>query len=210
MEDKFKKITGYSLILGSVLLIFAMTFHPTGGSIENILNTKALFISSHSLALLSLPFIGFGFLGLSDTLKFTNRISYLGLAFSSFGLIAAMIAGAVNGFALPLYISNVSNQEINIDTVTLIIKYGSFLNASMDYISILSLGIAIIIWSSLIIKNDKRFKWIGYLGFVIFTLGIFAAIFGFNLIGLFAFRFVVFGIVIWILITAYNLLIKSV
>lgn len=209
MENKFKQVSGYSLIIGAVLLIVAMTFHPSGGSIENIVRTKISFMVAHSLAIVSLPFVGFGFFGLSSALESRGKISFLALSISIFGLIAAMIAGAVNGFALPLFLAKVTQEEFDVSTVTSIIRYGSYINITMDYICLGFMLLAIAIWSALIIKIMKNLKWLGYYGVAILLCGLISAANGYNLAGLFLFRIVVFAIVSWIMLAAYKILIKS-
>ena len=208
MENKFKQVSGYSLLIGAVFLIVAMTFHPSGGSIENIVRTKVSFMLSHALAIVSLPFIGFGFFGLSSALVSKSKMSFLALFISFFGLVAAMIAGSVNGFALPLFLSKVTRQEeFNVATVTFIIRYGSYINIVMDYICLGFISLAIAIWSVLIIKNVNHLKWLGYYGITILTCGLILAAYGYNLAGLFLFRIVVFAVVSWIILIAYKLLI---
>lgn len=209
MENKFKQVSGYGLIIGSSLLVATMILHPTGGSIEQIVKSKTFFVSAHSLALLSLPFITFGFFGLTTFLTSRSRISFLALFFSIFGLVAAMIAGAVNGFALPLFLSKITEQSFDVYTITSIIKYGFYINASMDYISLAFILIAISIWSMILIRDFKQIKWLGYYGLIIFFSGLITAVNGYNLAGLFLFRIVVFAIVSWIILAAYKLLIKS-
>lgn len=209
MENKFKQVSGYCLIIGSTLLVATMILHPTGGSMDQIVKSKTFFISSHSLALLSLPFIAFGFFGLSNALTTKSKTAFLALIFSFFGLVAAMIAGAVNGFALPLFLSKISQQNFDTNTITPIIKYGFQINAAMDYISLAFILVAIAIWSILLIKSMSHVKWLGYYGLIIFFSGILMAANGYNLAGLFLFRIVVFAIVSWIMLVAYKLLIKS-
>lgn len=209
MENKFKQVSGYSLIIGSILLIATMILHPTGGSIEHIVKLKILLITSHALAIVSLPFVGFGFYGLSSALVSKSKMSFLALSISIFGLIAAMIAGSVNGFALPLFLAKVTQQEFDVSTVTSIIRYGSYINIAMDYICLGFLSLAIAVWSVLIIKNIIHLKWLGYYGVAILVCGLISAANGYNLAGLFLFRIVVFAIVSWIMLAAYKVLIKS-
>ena len=209
MENKFKQVSGYGLIIGSSLLVATMILHPAGGSIEQIVKSKTFFVSAHSLALLSLPFITFGFFGLTTFLTSRSRISFLALFFSIFGLVAAMIAGAVNGFALPLFLSKITEQSFDVYTITSIIKYGFYINASMDYISLAFILIAISIWSMILIRDFKQIKWLGYYGLIIFFSGLITAVNGYNLAGLFLFRILVFAIVSWIILAAYKLLIRS-
>ena len=208
MENKFKQVSGYNLIIGALLLIVAMTFHPSGGSIENIVRTKVSFMLAHSLAIVSLPFVGFGFYGLSSALVSRSKMSFLALSISIFGLIAAMIAGSVNGFALPLFLAKVTQQKFDVATVTSIIRYGSYINIAMDYICLGFISLAIAVWSVIIIKNMKYLKWLGYYGVAILLCGLISAANGYNLAGLFLFRIVVFAILSWIILAAYKVLLK--
>lgn len=209
MEREFKKASGISLLIGSLLLVATMVLHPSGGSIEHILNIKKVIIISHSLAILSLPFIGFGFWGLSLSLTTKSRVSMLAFMVAALGLVAAMIAAAVNGITLPLFVSEVANQDYDVNTIKLITTYGRSLNISMDYIIILSFGLAIMIWSALMVKGVNFPKWMGYYGLVLMVAGLVALLNQFNFVGLFGFRVFIFGIVTWIIAVGIKILLPE-
>jgi hypothetical protein len=198
MEKQFNKFSGISLIIGSVLLVATMVLHPSGGSIEHILNIKWIIIVSHSLAIFSLPFIAFGFWGLSSALATDSRMSILSFIIACFGLVAAMVAASINGLVLPMFLSHVSAEGMDEKFIRLVTTYGHFINASMDFVLIAALALSIFLWSILIIRTGKFPKWIGYYGVLLMVAVTVAALANFNLIGLFGFRMVVFGVVGWI------------
>lgn len=209
MEKEFKNLAGISLALGAFLMVVTMLLHPAGGNVEHLLKMKHVIMVSHGLALMSMPFTLFGFWGLSHVLSSKSKVSLLAFCISCFALFAAMIAGTINGLTLPLFLSSITNEDIDPAIIKTILKYGSNINIAMDYILMSGLALSIFIWSALIIKQIQALKWIGYSGFAIITVGIVAASKGFNLVGLFGFRIVVFAIVGWIMLVAYKLLIKN-
>ncbi len=210
MEKQFKQSSGISLIIGSLVLTATMVLHPSGGSIERILKIRDVIVVSHSLAIVSLPFVGFGFYGLSVLLLTPSRISMLAFITIAFGLVAAMIAGTINGLTLPIFLSHYAN-ELNQDLTIpqAIVRYGFAINKPMDYIFIAASAVSVGIWSVLMIRGSKFPKWVGYYGLSLLLLAIVAAFFRFNFIDLSGFRVVVFGMVSWIISVGVFILRKS-
>ncbi len=200
MDIKFERKSGISLIFGSVLIIATMVLHPSGGSIEKILKIYNLIVISHSMAILSLPFIAFGFYGLSHVLLTKSKLSMLSFIIICFGLVACMIAAAVNGLIVPMFLKN-SSEAItqNIESVKIAMKLAFTINMAMDFIFIIAMLISIGIWSVLIIQSEKFPKWIGYFGILLILLAFIGAIFRFNFINLFGFRIFVFALASWII-----------
>jgi len=202
MENRFIKVAGLSLIIGSFLLIITMVLHPSGGSIEHILKIRKVIIASHSLAIFSLPFVAFGFYGLSNLLLTKSKISILAFIIFSFGLVAGMVAATINGLTIPIFLSNYSNEiDQNLNIIKPLLKFGFAINKPLDYILITASSISIGIWSVLIIRTSKMPKWVGYYGLSFLLLGIIATILQFNFITLLGFRVFIFGMVSWIIIT---------
>jgi hypothetical protein len=185
-------------------MVLTMVLHPTGGDIAHIMKIHDMAIIAHSLAIFSLPFMAYGFYGLAIYLQNDSKISFLAYAFILFGLIAAMIAASINGLVLPMFVERYFSEfEQNQNILKPIIRYGFFLNESMDYILLAGNLIAILIWSVLIIQGDKFLKWLGYYGIVLFIISLFGAIIGFDFIHLFGFRIIVFSIVGWIILAGW-------
>ncbi len=201
MKTTFTKFTGYCLVIGSVLMILTMVLHPAGGDLKHIIKISNVLIISHSIGILSMPFVLFGFYGLSENLLTKNRLSYLGFAFIIFSLIAGMMAASINGLILPMFASKFSTESgQNLETVKLIISYGSKFNKAMDYIFISGYSIAMFIWSFIIIQTSKLSHWIGFYGFILLAFVIIGFIVEFNFISVWGFRIYIFGIVSWIIL----------
>ncbi|MBK8955121.1 MAG: hypothetical protein IPM34_06140 [Saprospiraceae bacterium] len=203
---KERIFAGTSLIFGCILLIITMVLHPSGGSIEHILKVKTIIVVSHSIAIISLPFICFGSWGLTILLKTSSQLSYFAFIFICFGLVAAMIAGTINGITLPLFLSeNSSTDPSQNQMLKYVCSYGNFINIPMDYIMIISFSITILIWSFLIIRTKRLSRYIGFFGIILIVLGMLLLFNAFNLVNLFGFSIFILGISSWIILVGYNL-----
>jgi hypothetical protein len=204
MENNSQKITGYSLLIGSVLIIVTMVLHPSGGSVEQILHIANMAITAHSLAIFSVPILFFGFLGLSNLLSNQSKISTLALLFCGLGMVAAMIAAAINGLTLPFFVrANAEETGQNLETLKMILNYGKHFNRSMDYIFIAGISFGMAIWSGSIINTGKLPKWTGYYGLGLIIMVLLAMAFNFNLASLSAFRIYIFGLASWIILMGW-------
>ncbi len=196
MEDKVRRQAGLLLLMGVFLWFVTMVLHPVGGSIEHIRSIRGLIISTHVIAILSLPFCLYGFYGIM-LYAGRNLISQLGFIFSFFALVAAMGAAGVNGLALPFFIDGIS--EVDGEGVSHVMRYSMALNHMFDYIFIGGLIIAVSFWSISIIRNRDTYRWMGYFGLLISVLIIFMHIFGFYFLDLSGFRVFVLTFILWIL-----------
>ena len=202
MEMRNKRTAGIYLITGSVLLTLTMILHPTGGSIEHILQIKHVAITSHALAIMSLPFLVLGFFGLSKVFL-NGDVTRLAFVVVCFGLVAAMLAAMINGITLPIFLSRISGSDYDPQVVKAIVSYGFSLNVSLDYILIFSITLSVFIWSLLMIFNNAISKWLGYYGVALCILGALGLIFKFDFISVFGFRIFIFSLVSWLIITGF-------
>jgi hypothetical protein len=207
MEKKFLQLAGYCLLIGSLLMVTTMVLHPAGGSMEHIIKISKMAIFSHSIAVLSIPFTAFGFYGLTKVLKTESRFSYLGLAFIGFALVAVMLAALLNGLVLPLYVLKYAGETgQNLDSLKLIITYGTTFNAALDYVFIAGYSIAMLIWSLIITKTITLPKWHGFVGIALVLIVLIGVILQLNFISVTGFTIYIFGIVSWIVLAGYLLI----
>ncbi|MBO3699624.1 hypothetical protein [Roseivirga sp. E12] len=200
MKNQLEKNAGISLIIGSVLGIITMVLHPVGGNIDHLINISPMIITSHVIALFSVPFLLFGFWGLSGRIGFDNSFSVLGFITGSLGLVAVLIAGAVNGLVVPFFVDNLADASPDkIEMAELVLSYGFALNQAFDYIFIGAICEAFLIWSIAIMKYKVFAKWIAFLGILLGIGFIGMLVAGFVLVDLHGFRIFIFGIVAWML-----------
>lgn len=178
-----------------------MVMHPTGGSLEHLRHISAMIIIAHSLAILSIPLTLFGLWGLARKLSIENPYSMGAFITMCMGMFAVLLAAAVNGLALPLFINGHSDADPATGKLLgLLLSYNSALNHAFDYIFIGYVCIGISLWSVIIVKTSLFPKWIGYFGLFICILVIVGLIAGFIFVDLTGFRVFIAGLVVWMII----------
>lgn len=210
METKFHKSTGVSLLFGSVLAIVTMVLHPVGGNLEYLIKTAGPIKFAHGLAILCIPFILFGFYGLTIKLLDKWKFSMLAYILVVLSFVSALLAALFNGIILPSYLTEFAdNLEQYEDTLELITHFSFAINKALDYVFIIGVCFSITLYSIIIIRTKKLNKWIGYFGILITLLFLYAAIANYAFTSLNGFRFFVFSIVSWIILAAIFLIKKS-
>jgi len=200
MKNHFYKSTGISLLIGSFMIIVTMVLHPSGGSIDHIIEISKLITIIHALAILSLPFILFGFYGLTFRLLDKWKLTVLAFIIMVFGLIAAMFAALVNGLTIPYFLGQYADRIEQTEAVLKpIMSYSFAINKPLDYVFIIACLLAIAIYSAIIIRVKKFPVWVGYLGILLLVFAIIGATTGFVFTSLTGFRIVVFSLAGWIL-----------
>ncbi|WP_337043830.1 hypothetical protein [Emticicia sp. 17c] len=200
MDKRFRQSAGLMLCLGSALGTLAMVLHPVGGSMQHIINIQPIIVFSHSLAIFCLPIMGFGAWGLSVLLQTPSRIALLPFFVFCAGLIAAMLAGTINGLVFPYYVERYFNADVSKDIVNASLNYGRYLNAALDYIFIAACAFAVGGWSVMILVTRRLPQWLGYYGGGIIAVGMVGVVTGFNFISVSGFTIFVLGLVSWLVL----------
>lgn len=196
---QFHRNSGVALLIGSLLMTVTMLLHPAGGSVEHLLKIANVIIISHAMAILAMPVCLVGFFGLTKTIGMERLLSLMALVFVTFGLVAGMLAGAINGLALPIYIMHYREADVaTIESIKPILRYGSSLNHAFDYILIGTICLSVVLWSVEIIRTKKLPLWLGYFGIMLALAALVLLVSGFVLVDLRGFRVFVFGLVTWI------------
>jgi hypothetical protein len=206
MNNSFEKKAGIALLIFTILLVFTMVLHPAGGSVEHLIKITGLIITTHAIAILSLPFGLVGFWGLTRKLGTDHFGSMLGFAMITFGLMAVMIAAATNGLIMPLYLQHYKEATPEkIDSIKHILRYSFAINHAFDYIYTVAFCLAMICWSATILTTKKLSSWIGWSGIILAIAAAVIFISGMAVNHLMGFRLFVSGIVIWILLVGVAL-----
>ncbi len=203
MEEKLKKSTGISLGLGSLLITLTMILHPVGGNFQHIIQESRNLIFTHSLAVFSVPFLQFGFYGLSKRLADKSKISTFALIIMSFGLVAVMLAALANGVVLPLFLGQFAgNLQQDASTLQVIAHYNFAFNKALDYVFIAACTLTIAMYSAMIVATGSLKKWLGYFGILIIIIAVVGLASGFAFTSLLGFRIFIFSIAGWVFAAA--------
>jgi len=210
-NQPFSKDAGIALLVFTVLLLFTMVLHPAGSNVPGLIRMSALIILTHSAAILAMPVGWAGFWGLTRYLDSGRFMSVLGFSFISIGIIAAMLAGTINGVVLPLFLrgyADASDEVLN--SLKSVVRYSFSVNMAFDYIYTGAFSLGIFCWSVLILQTKKMRVWIGIAG-VLLAVAMIAIFFGGivsanKVMGL---RIFLAVILIWIVIVALALVKKK-
>ena len=206
MKNKLESDSGAALITGSILMVITMALHPYEGSIAHLFKVITMVIITHSIAIISIPIVLFGFWGLTKRLGGDKIISIIAFITICLGMISIMLAAGVNGVAMPLFLTAYKNAPPEIiNTLKPILVYSGALNHMFDYIFIGFMCIAVMLWSITIIRTKSLPVWIGYVGMGLFALTIILMLAGFVLVDLMGFRTFIFLFVAWILVVGVQL-----
>ncbi len=208
-DDIFKKHAGYALVIGSFFLIVTMALHPAGGSFEHLLKITKVIVVAHTIAILSVPIILFGFLGLHQSFNQARSLSTFAFIIMALGDIAVMNAAALNGLVLPMFINSYKDATPEvIEAIRPILKYNSTLNHAFDYIFIGATCLAILLWSVAILRTKNFPVWLAYFGILLNVGFLMGLLLDFNFVNLYGFRIFIFSLVGWIVAAGF-LMIKS-
>lgn len=160
-----------------------------------------ILILSYSLAILAIPFIFVGLLPETRRIGTDNFSSQIALSIMTFGLVAVMAAAATNGLGLPLFVQHYEGASPEtIGSIEPLLRYNFALNHAFDYIFMGAMCLAILFWSTDIVRTGKFPSWLGYLGLGSSVGGGAMLLSGFDFVGLHGFRLFIFGSVIWIVL----------
>lgn len=184
-----------------------MVLHPSGGSVEHIINISTIIIVAHSIALLAMPFLLLGFWGLTLRIGKDDILSVAAFIIMGVGILAAICAAAINGLALPLFLQHYrdASPEV-IASIKPIVKYNTSLNHAFDFIYIAASVLAILFWSTRIIQANRLAKWLGWMGLVICIMTVFFLIAGFVFTNVSGFRIFILALVVWVVAVAVDLI----
>ncbi|MES2109857.1 MAG: hypothetical protein V4577_13955 [Bacteroidota bacterium] len=201
MKNQSNYYAGSALITGSVIMVVTMVMHPTGGGIEHLRHIASMIIITHSLAILSIPVTLFGFWGLTRRMGTDNPLVMVGFITICMGLFAVMLAAALNGLALPLFINGHYATDPDAQkSLGLLLSYNQTLNHAFDYIFIGGVCLAVMLWSIVIIGGNIFPKWVAYFGLVTCIMVICSLFAGFIFVDLTGFRIFIAGLVVWMMV----------
>lgn len=175
-----------------------MVMHPSGGNFEHLLKISALIMGTHTLAIISIPFTLYGFWGLTKKLSGDEFFSKVAFSTILLGMFAVMCAAAINGLAMPMYISLYKDAAKDIgDSIRPVIYYSSALNHAFDLVFIGAVCMAITMWSIAIFRTRELPGWTAYFGIILSLTAIFSLYMGFVFVDLTGFRVFIAGLTIW-------------
>lgn len=180
---KYSKMYGIALISGTLGIIITMAFHPTGREMldqpdEIARRNEFIAVAVHTLAIMSLPCIFFGLVGVCRRLGFDKPLVSAGLVIYGFGAVAVMIAAVINGLIAPILTRKIlESDEPTQKLLHLILMNNYLLNQGLTKVYVVATSAAIMVWSVLLWNKNSLMKVaavIGYTVGILSLIGIFS------------------------------------
>ena len=202
MKKTFQFNSGIAFISSAVLMIITMLSHPHADSLDGLLKLPSIVFKinmfTHSVGILSVPFVLFGCWGLTKYLQ--NNIGLFAFFILALGMVTIIVAMVLDGFVTSIFINLVKTSTVPVSQIDLIMTYNSSIIKSLSLIYVFAICIAIILYSIVILISDNFPKWTGIYGIITTLLAMIAIFNGVDLVDFLGIKIFVFGFLSWTLI----------
>jgi hypothetical protein len=200
------RTSAIGMVIASCLLVVTMVLHPSGGNIDRILATIRIIVISHSIAIVAMPILIACFKELANILKADQFITRCAFVTSIVALGAGVLAAAINGLALPIFVmENAVVGKQDLATVRIVLRSFIAFNHAFDYILIGGLCLSTLFWSLRILQSRLFSVWCAYVGIAWTLISMLMLITGFELLTLDGFRVFIAGQVVWFICIAVSM-----
>ena len=194
------RISGMALIIGMAGSIITMAFHPTGHDLstpEHSASMMQLNVAVHSLALVCVPILFMGALGLTRRLASPNRLALAGLVLFGFAEIAVMIAATVSGLVAPGLFHHMAADPGMADIWRAVLTLNGHLNQAFAQVYVVASSAAIVLWSAAILRSGNFSRPLGVYGYILGPLTVIAVLSGHIRLNVHGFGMVVVSQAVW-------------
>lgn len=201
-------MSGVALIAGMIGFIITMAFHPTGhdlGSPEHAASMMRLNVAVHSLALVCIPILFLGALGLTQRLASPNRLALAGLVLFGFAEVAVMNAAAVSGLIVPGVFHHMTAEPGLADTWRAVLQLCGYMNQAFALIFVVASSLAIVLWSAAIFRSHGFSRALAIYGCFIGPLTIIVVVSGHLTLNVHGFGMVALSQAIWFITAGVQL-----
>jgi hypothetical protein len=198
------RVSGLALIAGSMAGIVTMSLHPTGRDLflpGQFATMTKMAVATHAVALISLPVMFLGTLGLSRRLSFDNRLVLAAIVTYGFATVAEMNAAVMSGLV------NTSIARQIAGTVPessggwrLLFNYTGYLNQSFALVLVVASSAAIVLWSAAIVRGRVLARGVGIYGCILGPVTVIAVFSGHLRLDVHGFGLIVLGQALWFII----------
>jgi hypothetical protein len=198
---------GFALILGTAASIATMSFHPTGAnaltSPEMLTHEMRVLVAVHTLALLSIPVLVFGFAGVTYRLgweRLAASFAFVVYAFSAVAIMVAAIAdGLINAALMPKMIG-APESELQILKAALV--YNFQLNQACAKVFVVGSSLAFIFWSAALMRAGTFGRRVAAVGWFTGGIALLGLLSGHVRMSAHGFALIVFLQAVWVVLLA--------
>ena len=198
------RVSGLALIAGSIAEIVTMSLHPTGRDLfasGQFAAVAHMAVATHALALISVPVMFLGALGLSRRLSADDRLALAALIAYGFAVVAAMNAAVMSGLVNTAVARQIAGAAPESSSGwRILFNYTGYLNQSFALVLVVASSAAIILWSAAILRSRALASGVGIYGCILGPLTVIAVLSGHLRFDVHGFGLIVLGQSLWFII----------
>ena len=193
------RMSALAFFIGMTGTIITMALHPTSQDVTggNAGHMMQLNVAVHSLALVCMPILFLGALGLTRRLAAPNRLALSALVMFGFADVAAMIAAAASGLVAPGLFHHMAANPGMADAWRAALALNGHINQAFATIFVVASSAAIVLWSAAILRSAGFSRPLGMYGCIIGPLTVIAVLSGHIRLNVHGFGLVVLVQAIW-------------
>jgi hypothetical protein len=194
------RMSGMALIAGMLGTIITMALHPTARDLttpEHSAFMMQLNVAVHSLALVCIPILFLGALGLTKHLSAPSRLALAGLVVFGFAEVAVMIAATASGLIAPGLFHHMAADPAMADMWRAVLALNGHLNQSFALLYVAASSVAIVLWSAAILRAHMISGPLGIYGCILGPATLILVLSGYVRLNVHGFGMVVLGQAAW-------------
>lgn len=171
---KTDKVAGLILIVGSVGFVATMAIHPTGGSLEKIIQQARLNIGAHALAITSMGLLLAGFLRLARALRPERPWADIGLVAFAFAAGAGTLDAICNSLVIQALAERTAAADSDAKPMwRAILLYNHLLSAALTQVLIAAAALSVLVWSLSLLRVGQSWTILGTAGLAVGLVSLF-------------------------------------
>ena len=194
------RMSAIAFFIGMTGTIITMALHPTSQDVTGSPNADHMMqlnVAVHSLALICMPILFLGALGLTRRLAAPNRLALSALVMFGFADVAVMIAAAASGLIAPGLFHHMAANPGMADTWRAILILNGHLNQAFAMIFVVASSAAIVLWSAAMLRSGSFSRPLGISGCIVGPITVIAVLSGHIRLNVHGFGMVVLVQAIW-------------
>jgi len=201
--------SGLALIAGMLGTIITMALHPTAHDLTAPGHSEAmtqLNVAVHSLALICVPILFLGAMGLTKRLNAPDRLALTGLVLFGFGEVAVMNAAVASGLIAPGLFHHMLAAEPGTDSIwRAVLALNGHINQAFALVFVVASSAAIVFWSVAVLKSKVLARALGIYGSILGPITVLGVLSGHVRLNVHGFGAIVVGQAIWFIAAGVQL-----
>lgn len=168
------RVGGIVILIGSLLMVFAMLHHPTGHAhdfgdfVDKVDSIRTVNALVHGSAIAVMIMFVFGFSWLSTCIGWNRPAVRMAMIVYTLGAVGMIVAAMVSGFIVPFFLERYAQAPFSeAEIAKAVLDMLRNVNRAFDQLGVCAMSIGVVCWSISILNHPRRDWLTGVLGLLV-------------------------------------------